>query len=64
VDLRELRVDVTAKRYRRRRRDGVEIEESWSPKSHAERTVFITADVADEPAAAAAHPVEEIGECA
>jgi site-specific recombinase XerD len=48
VDLRELRVDVTAKRYRRRRRDGVEVEESWSPKSHAERTVFITADVADE----------------
>ena len=27
VDLRELRVDVTAKRFRRRRRDGVEVEE-------------------------------------
>jgi integrase len=46
VDLSELRVDVTAKRFSRRRRDGAEIEESWSPKSHAERTVFITSELA------------------
>jgi integrase len=48
VDLREARIDVTAKRYRRRRRDGLQIDCYWSPKSHAERSIFITPATADE----------------
>lgn len=48
VDLRELRIDVTAKRFRWRGRDRLEVEAYWSPKSHAERSVFITSEIADE----------------
>jgi integrase/recombinase XerD len=48
IDLRELRIDVTAKQYRRRGRGGLEIESYWSPKSHAERSIFITPEIADE----------------
>jgi site-specific recombinase XerD len=48
VDFRELRIDVTAKQYRSRRRDGSEVETYWSPKSHAERSIFVTSEIADE----------------
>jgi integrase len=48
IDVRELRIDVTAKQYRSRRRDGSEAASCWSPKSHAERSIFITGEIADE----------------
>jgi integrase/recombinase XerD len=48
VDLRDLRIDVTAKQYKRRTRSGLNVDCYWSPKSHAERSIFITQEAADE----------------
>jgi integrase len=48
IDLPQLRIDVTAKSFRQRTRDGLEVDTYWSPKSHAERTLFITSEVAEE----------------
>jgi integrase len=45
VDITKGRVDIRAKRYQFRKRDGTVVECEWSPKNYEERSVYVTSDV-------------------